>query len=100
MNKDRLSEITGMVLLAVLVLNILGLALGYAAGRTFRMDLKQRRTLCIEIGMQNAGLGTVLALKHFGPESAVPTAAFVFICIFTAAFLASYWNRIVPAPNP
>lgn len=93
LNKDRLIEITGMALLAVLALNIAGLGLGYAVGHIARMGLKQRRTLCIEIGMQNAGLGTVLALKHFGPESALPTAAFVFICIFTAAFLAGWWSR-------
>ncbi len=35
----------------------------------FRMDVRQRRTLSIEGGMQNAGLGTVLALAAFRGES-------------------------------
>jgi len=49
--------------------------------------------LSIEIGMQNAGLGTVLALKHFGERAAVPAASFVFICIITASIMAALWSR-------
>ena len=59
----------------------------------FKMALARRRTLSIEIGMQNAGLGTVLALKHFQESSAIPTAIFVFICIITASIMAEVWQR-------
>jgi len=40
-----------------------------------------------------AGLGTVLALKHFGKRAAVPAAIFVFICIITASLMAAIWQR-------
>jgi predicted Na+-dependent transporter len=43
--------------------------------------------------MQNAGLGTVLALKHFGEKSAIPVAMFVFVCILTASVMAEVWQR-------
>jgi BASS family bile acid:Na+ symporter len=62
-------------------------------GTLFRMDTTRRRTLSIEIGMQNAGLGTVLALEHFGAGATIPTAAFVFVCILTASLAASVWQK-------
>ncbi len=93
LNRDRLRELTGIVLIAVLALNLGGMLGGYGVGSLFRMDVARRRTLAIEIGMQNAGLGTVLALKHFGPGATIPTAVFVFVCIITASIMASIWQR-------
>ena len=91
-NRDRLGEVTGVVLAAGVILNIYGMAAGYSVGSLFRLGLLRRRTLAIEIGMQNAGLGVVLAMEHFGAESALPAAFFVFICIITASAAASYWQ--------
>ena len=93
LNKNYLLMITSVVLFSVILLNISGMIMGYTAGHIFRMGRKQKRTLSIEIGMQNAGMGTVLALKHFGEQSAVPTAAFVFVCIFTASIMAEIWQK-------
>lgn len=100
LHRERLQELTGIILASTLVLNLAGMAAGYGVGALFRMDLSRRRTLSIEIGMQNAGLGAVLALRHFGPESraAIPTAAFVFVCILTASVAASVWQRHGVAP--
>ena len=72
---------------------------GYGVGSAFRMDLPRRRTLALEIGMQNAGLGTVLALEHFGEEAAMPAAIFVFICIITASAMAAVWQKTAPNDN-
>ncbi|MHC4430930.1 MAG: bile acid:sodium symporter family protein, partial [Planctomycetota bacterium] len=72
LNKERLAEVTGIVLAAGIILNVYGMLAGYGVGSAFRMDLGRRRTLAIEIGMQNAGLGTVLALNHFGEEGTEP----------------------------
>jgi len=69
---------------------------GYSVGSVFRMEVRRRRTLAIEIGMQNAGLGTVLALKHFGEKAAIPAAIFVFICIITASIMAAVWQKTIP----
>jgi BASS family bile acid:Na+ symporter len=98
LNRDRLREVTGLVLAAVLVLNVYGLAAGYGVGALFRMNRARRRTLTIEIGMQNAGLGATLALAHLGPRAAIPAAIFVFVCILTASGLASLWQRTTVAP--
>ncbi|MBI1390653.1 MAG: bile acid:sodium symporter [bacterium] len=92
-NRGALIHITGAILLAALVLNAYGMAAGYGVGWLTRMNVSRRRTLSIEIGMQNAGLGAVLALKYFGDRAASPAALFVFVCIITASAMASYWRN-------
>ena len=88
----------GMIFLAVFLHNGLGLALGYLAGIIYGFGEKRKRTLAIEVGMQNAGLGAVLALNHFGKLSALPNALFATWCIITASVLAGvYWRRRAPA---
>jgi BASS family bile acid:Na+ symporter len=93
LNKERLAQVTGLVLATAVILNIYGMLGGYGVGSAFRMEVRRRRTLAIEIGMQNAGLGTVLALKHFGEKAAIPAAIFVFICIITASVMAELWQK-------
>lgn len=100
-NRDFLPQVTAMTLAACVILNLYGLASGYGVARAFNMTLARRRTLSIEIGMQNAGLGVVLALKHIGDEAAIPAAIFVFVCIITASALPLLWgedNSSVAAP--
>lgn len=96
-NRERLPTITGGIFIAALILNAYGTIMGYSIASFFRMEKRRRRTLAIEIGMQNAGLGVVLALQHFGEETAAPAAIFVFVCIITASVLASIWRN---APEP
>ena len=59
----------------------------------YGFDTKRKRTLAIEVGMQNAGLGALLALKHFGPQAALIPAAFATWCVITASILAEIWSR-------
>lgn len=56
--------------------NTLGYILGYAAGRISRFNIAKKRTISIEVGMQNAGLATVLAGTFFAaqPLSVLPCA--------------------------
>jgi BASS family bile acid:Na+ symporter len=96
LNKNRLGQVTGLVLATAVILNIYGMLGGYGVGSAFRMEVQRRRTLAIEIGMQNAGLGTVLALKHLGEKAAIPAAIFVFICIITASIMAAVWQKTTP----
>ncbi|MFC1764411.1 bile acid:sodium symporter family protein [Planctomycetota bacterium] len=93
LNRKRLPQLTGVILATGVILNLYGTAMGYGVGHVCRMTIPRRRALAIEIGMQNAGLGSVLALENFGEEAALPAALFVFICIITASILAGYWQR-------
>ncbi|MBU1887830.1 MAG: bile acid:sodium symporter, partial [Candidatus Omnitrophica bacterium] len=82
-----------MIFLAVFLHNLLGLAGGYTAGGAYGFDKKRQRALSLEVGMQNAGLGAVLALKHFGAEVAIVPALFATWCVVTASILAEYWRK-------
>ncbi len=61
----------------VLCHNTIGYLLGYHTGRLFHFSTAKKRTLSIEVGMQNAGLGTNLAMTFFVatiPMAVVPCA--------------------------
>ena len=61
----------------VLCHNTIGYVLGYSVGRLFHFSTAKKRTLSIEVGMQNAGLGTNLAMTFFvasNPMAVVPCA--------------------------
>jgi BASS family bile acid:Na+ symporter len=92
-NRQRLGLSTLYLLGPVLILNVYGMLAGFGLGTACRFNSARRRTLSIEIGMQNAGLGTVLAIKHFGEKAAIPVAMFVFVCILTASVIAELWQR-------
>lgn len=94
-NQANILGATMMVLAAGVILNIYGMVAGYSVASAFKMNAARRRTLAIEIGMQNAGLGTVLASVHFAdqPEVAIPAAVFVFVCIITASVMVEFWGR-------
>ena len=93
LNRNFLPDIDILIFIAVLLLNISGLYSGYLVGHLVKFDLLKKRALSIEIGMQNAGLGSVLALKHFNEKTALPAVIFVFICIFTASILVPLWSK-------
>ena len=93
LNQSRFATLTGVVFLAIILHNLLGYAGGYLGGTLLRFDRRRRRTLSVEVGMQNAGLGAVLALGHFTAETALIPAVFATWCVITASLLARYWAR-------
>ena len=76
LNQSRMAEAGIAVFVAVALHNALGLAGGYGIARLLRQDKVTARTLAIEVGMQNSGLGVALAVKHFTPLAALPGALF------------------------
>lgn len=74
-------------------LNLGGYAAGFSVGGLIGLETAKRRALTLEIGMQNAGLGALLAVELFGAEAALPPALFTFGCMFSGTILANYWGR-------
>jgi len=99
-NAERIAHLSIWLLLLVVVLNGLGYMLGWAVGSIFGFDMSYKITMSIEIGMQNAGLGVALALKHFAPETALPGALFAVWCILTAAGMTHVLNKQRISINP
>jgi len=76
LNLDSLKTADAVILLGVLIHNCFGFVLGYAFGRLAGLDHNLAKTLSVEVGMQNSGLSTVLALKFFSALAALPSAVF------------------------
>ncbi len=82
------------IFVTVLLHNFLGYVLGYFTGRFAGMNRSKRRTISIEVGMQNAGLATVLAGRHFPllPEAAVASALCCVWHSISGTLLAGLFN--------
>jgi BASS family bile acid:Na+ symporter len=94
-NRARLGDVTPYVLVGLLAVNLLGYTAGVCGGRLLRLPEEMKRALTLEVGMQNAGLGTVMVIEMFPnhPEAAIPTAAYTFGCMLTGTILAQFWSR-------
>lgn len=76
---------------AVIAHNLLGLAVGWFAACRLRFAPSRRRALAIEIGTQNSGLATALALAHFTPAAAIAGALFSVWQNISGALLSNFW---------
>ncbi|MDP0499321.1 MAG: bile acid:sodium symporter family protein [Verrucomicrobiota bacterium JB022] len=97
---DAIHAVGLLVLLGVALHNGLGLAFGYLTGRLGKLGPAQRRALAIEVGMQNSGLATALAVAHFSPAAAVPAALFSAWHNLSGPALAAWWSRRPSDPPP
>jgi len=82
-----------VVFVAVIIHNALGLGVGFWGSGCQIATLAQRRTIALEVGMQNSGLAVALAVAHFGPLAAVPGAIFSIWHNVTGPLLATLWRR-------
>lgn len=93
LNKDSLLAFPLLVFAAVALHNVFGLGAGYLAARMAGCDKRDARTMAIEVGMQNSGLGVALASSFFSAASALPGALFSLWHNVSGVSLASYWRR-------
>jgi BASS family bile acid:Na+ symporter len=83
-----------IIFAAVFLHNTLGYILGYITGLIAKFSNSKCRTVSIEVGMQNAGLATVLSAKHFPtmPEAAIASAVSCVWHSISGALLAGVFN--------
>ena len=80
---------------AVFCLHVGGFALGYLTGRLFLRRELAARTVSIEVGMQNSGLGVVLAQQNFtNPLVALPCAISAVVHSLVGSAAAAMWRRL------
>ena len=83
------------VLFLVIFHNIFAYILGFYTAKSFGLNLKDAKTISIETGIQNGGLGLLLIFGFFdGLGGMALLAAFWGVWdIFSGMILATYWGR-------
>lgn len=96
---EKIAETALIIFLVVALHNCIGYSFGYLLGKVFGMKLAQKKTLAIEIGMQNSGLAAALAAKlaatgAINPIAAVPGAVFSVWHNISGPILATFFANL------
>jgi bile acid:Na+ symporter, BASS family len=101
--RAQIAEHAGTLLLATFLLHAAGFALGYGLARVLGLGVVEARTISIEVGMQNSGLGSGLAkTPAFAAQFAditqaalapVPAAISAVWHVVIGSVLAGWWRR-------
>ena len=97
-NASNIRKAGAVLLLAVFLLHAGGFLLGYLFSWALGYDKIISRTVSIEVGMQNSGLGVALAQSNFPalPTAPVPCAISSVFHSVIGSLLAGIW-RLTPA---
>ncbi len=93
--RDEIAAAAGWLFLSVFLLHAIGFLLGYFFAKLTGCPESLRRTISIEVGMQNSGLGAALATRHFPSLALAPVPAAisaVFHSLIGSA-VAAWWRR-------
>ena len=94
-NLDIFMNYIHLVLFLVIFHNIFAFFIGYYTAKIFGLNKKDRKTIAMETGIQNGGLGLLLIFGFFeGLGGMALLAAFWGIWdVFSGMALATYWGR-------
>jgi BASS family bile acid:Na+ symporter len=99
--RDNLLKVGALLLVATFLHNIAGFFLGYWSARILKFKERDCRTIALEVGMQNAGLATGLALT-MGKIATAGLAPAIFgpVMNVNGSSLASWWHNHLPSEKP
>ncbi|WP_229796739.1 bile acid:sodium symporter family protein [Algibacter mikhailovii] len=91
--RDSLLEVGLLLIIACLIQNMFGYSLGYFIAKLLRLKEKDCRTIALEVGMQNGGLASGLAIQ-MGKIATVGLAPAIFgpMMNITGSSLATWWR--------
>ena len=89
-NEAKIIEVGLMVAIVVIIHNLLGYGLGFVISKIMKMEISKAKAISIEVGMQNSGLATSLAITHFGAAAAIPGAIFSVWHNISGSIVANY----------
>lgn len=94
-NFDLFLSYIHLVVLLVLVHNAIALVAGYNLGALFKLQQQDRRSIAIETGIQNSGLGLILIFGFFDGLGgmAIVAAWWGIWHIISGLSLAYFWSR-------
>ncbi|MBQ7553654.1 MAG: bile acid:sodium symporter family protein [Bacteroidaceae bacterium] len=84
-----------LIVLVVMLHNLLGYAIGYLIGRLLKLSKPKRVAISVEVGMQNSGLASSLAVLHFAsyPLATIPGAVFSVWHNISGALMAKWYGK-------
>ena len=99
LNRDTLLDVAFALIVVVAVHNAVGYLLGYWGARLLRLGEREARTVAIEVGLQNGGMATGLAMDVLkSAQAGLAPAIFGPWMNASGSVLASYWRRRPVAP--
>jgi len=98
--RDNLLKVGLLLIVATILHNLAGYFFGYWSGRILKFPEKDCRTIALEVGMQNAGLASGLALA-MGKLATAGLAPAIFgpVMNISGSSLASWWHNHLPAED-
>jgi BASS family bile acid:Na+ symporter len=94
LSRDKLLEVAPALILAVAIQNTAGYLLGYGGARVLRLNERDARTVAIEVGLQNAGMASGLAISALrSTDAGLAPAIFGPWMNASGSVLASFWRR-------
>ena len=96
-SRDNLLTIGVALVAASIIHNLSGYLLGYVGARLAKLDEGSCRTVAIEVGLQNGGMATALAINTLkDPLAALAPAIFGPWMNISGSILASWWGARPP----
>ncbi len=94
LRREQLRDPDFLLVTELVLVNAAGFLSGWSGGRLLHLPPPMQRALTLEVGMQNAGAGTALAVELFGADSAAitPCILYTFGCMLSGTLLATFWN--------
>ncbi|MBN1507637.1 MAG: bile acid:sodium symporter family protein [Sedimentisphaerales bacterium] len=93
-SRNDLLTVGPLLIVAAVAHNLTGYLLGYWLARAARLKESACRTVAIEVGMQNGGMGSALAMRVLhSPATALAPAIFGPWMNVSGSVLASWWRK-------
>lgn len=93
--KTAIASAGPLLFVAVFGMHAMGFSLGYLISLLLGGHAATCRTVSVEVGMQNSGLGATLAKQHFAQLAMAPVPAAISAVFHSliGSFLAWWWSR-------
>ena len=93
LNLNLLNQLSYSLFFCIVLHNLIGLSMGFLIGGFLGLSLREKKTISIEVGMQNSGLGMALSILHFSKIVALPSAIFSLWHNISAVGLVYCWKK-------
>lgn len=93
-SQEKLMTVGAALIAAAVLHNFIGYVLGYWCSKGLRLDATTCRTVAIEVGLQNGGMASGLAMYVLkSPAAALAPAIFGPWMNISGSMLAAWWHR-------